>query len=342
MKSKKITAVIVVVLMMVTSIAYVFAHSTNESLLEEDFQIVSGYPEAGTFSFPGINTLFNRDLIAPTDWSQISITDAQGLSIPVEGVNTTISARELQIYSSQLVNGDYTLHIAANVISDTAGNLYDQEITLHFSVYMEPQEFQMTTADGKTYSFRGINIHFNRDVIAPTDWSQIKIVDENGTEYGIQDVHTTISAKELQVYSGELTNGAYTLLIAPNVVSDMNGNLYDKEIEVHFFVQMAPREFELISPQENGAIYFFRGINLNFNRDLMVPTDWSGIQLLDSNGTELSIGKVRTTISPKELQIYSPSITNGEYTLIIAPGTVSDTDGNLYDKEIHINFSVRI
>ena len=47
-----------------------------------------------------------------------------------------------------------------------------------------------------------------------------------------------MSTKELQVGSESITDGQYTLIIEPNVISDTQGSLYDKEIRIRFIVQL--------------------------------------------------------------------------------------------------------
>ncbi|MDQ7096991.1 Ig-like domain-containing protein [Desulfosporosinus sp. PR] len=93
----------------------------------------------------------------------------------------------------------------------------------------------------------------------------------------------------------------------------------------------------------NNMVFQFQGINVDFNRNIVVPTDWSGIQLLDGNGQAVAIDRVNLTNYPNELQIYSKALLNSQtYTLVIAPNTISDTEGNKYTQEIQINFSCNV
>ena len=110
-----------------------------------------------------------------------------------------------------------------------------------------------------------------------------------------------------------------------------NGNVYTGGIQIRNIVSADP--FEIMSNPTPDGVFTFKGINILSSRDMIVPTDWSKIKIIDSMGTELPIDNVITTISTKELQVGSESITEGQYTLIIEPNVVSDTQGNLYDKE---------
>jgi hypothetical protein len=70
----------------------------------------------------------------PADWSQIKITDLNGVEMPISDVSTTDYPYELQVYSSSIGYGDFIIRIPANTISDIKGNKYAGDIEISFKV----------------------------------------------------------------------------------------------------------------------------------------------------------------------------------------------------------------
>lgn len=203
-----------------------------------------------------------------------------------------------------------------------------------------PLEITWPTTENQEYTFRGINVEFNKDIIAPSDWSGISVLDSDGNKIEINKVRTTISQSELQISSSVIIpDKIYTLVIAPNTITSTTGEEYTKEIRLTF-KYTEPQEFYIKSELSNDKIYTFPGANINFSHDIVVPSDLSGVQLLDSGANPVPIDRVSTTIYPSELQIYSEAIQIGQsYMLIIAPNTISDTAGTLYPNEIGFTFT---
>lgn len=92
------------------------------------------------------------------------------------------------------------------------------------------------TEDDNTYYFKGVNIGFNLDIQVPDEWSGIKLYNAEGTEIPIDNVHTTSSAKELQIYSEAITDGTYTVIIPAGTIVDASGTKYNSDINIVFNV----------------------------------------------------------------------------------------------------------
>lgn len=103
-----------------------------------------------------------------------------------------------------------------------------------------------------------------------------------------------------------------------------------------------PNGFEITYPLTDDYVSSMQGIDIDFNKDIVVPKDCSGIKLTDSNGNDVHIDSVHTSAWPQELQVYSTAISDGEYTLTIPKDTISDVDGNIYDEDIVITFQVKL
>jgi hypothetical protein len=285
-------------------------------LTPESFEIV--YPISGddnTYHFKGINIDFNRDIQAPTDWSQIKITDSNGVEIPIGDVRTIISANELQVYSNLLETGNYyTIRIPTNTISDLDGNKYDRDIEIRFKV-----EYQIVSIEDITDT-----VSQNESYSLP---SAVTGIFNDGTDEYKESYRVVwdSSAVDTSVI------GTYTYY------GTVNG--YSGNVKLTLNVVVSP-DFEIEDPITDGCVYNFKGINIRFNRDIQVPTDWSQIKITDSNGVEIPIDDVGTTISTKELQVYSRSMGDGDYTIRIPANTISDIDGSKYAKDIEISFKV--
>lgn len=78
--------------------------------------------------------MFDSNIKAPTNWSQIKVTNSEGVQVPITKVNTTTSQKELQMHCPSMVDGQYTLIVPGNTITDVSGKKYNKEITFKFNV----------------------------------------------------------------------------------------------------------------------------------------------------------------------------------------------------------------
>ncbi|NLE06772.1 MAG: S-layer homology domain-containing protein, partial [Crenarchaeota archaeon] len=198
------------------------------------------------FYFPGINVLFNREIVMPGDLSKIHIYDGD-TEIAISHVEPSGWPGELQI-SSDVIELDktYKLVVESNLISDLQGIYYDEEIVIHFKYVEAP----LAIDDGYTppyYSFPGLNIKFNKDIVVPEDWTKIHLYNDNDIEIEITSISTSGYPQELQISSDAIEpDKIYRLVIEANVIKDLQGTYYDQEIVINF---------KYINPLQSGIGY---------------------------------------------------------------------------------------
>lgn len=101
--------------------------------------------------------------------------------------------------------------------------------------------------------------------------------------------------------------------------------------------------FSLMFPTSDGQVFQFSGVQLDFSRNIQLPSDYSGIMLLDSQGNSVPISYLEVANKGTGLNVVSHSLQSGStYTVIVAPNRIRDLNGNTYPQQIKVSFTVKL
>ena len=341
----------------------------------EYVMVANGYiaaPAKDNF-LPAAETTVNGNAVSAAVYYTLTFESAEGgyyiKNTKGEYISTSGTAMKdkTDIYHNQYPSGswnvtikeDGTADITSNgqtLVFDAASNTFVTYLTdkvpadaVYPALYSAPLRMTgIKPADGAVVeSLKEIRVMFNNPVVLDES-KEITLTDSEGTS---ANIGSSVNGTELVISVNEdLYNGDYTLTIAENAVSDMNGNSYGEAITATYELKYALDTFVPVSitPAEGETVETLKTIVLDFTPDFPGRIiDETVINVTDENGNQVATGKLRFSSASYyavEIVLNEEIATAGTYTVTIPMGCIWNSKWQgvtgRYNPEIVLTYTV--
>ncbi|MBO7290112.1 MAG: Ig-like domain-containing protein, partial [Bacteroidaceae bacterium] len=341
----------------------------------EYIMVANGYiaaPAKDNF-LPAAETTVNGNAVSAAVYYTLTFESAEGgyyiKNTKGEYISTSETAMKdkTDIYHNQYPSGswyvtikeDGTADITSNgqtLVFDAASSTFVTYLTdkvpadaVYPALYSAPLRMTgIKPADGAVVeSLKEIRVMFNNSVVLDES-KEITLTDSEGTS---ANIGSSVNGTELVISVNEdLYNGDYTLTIAENAVSDMNGNSYGEAITATYELKYALDTFVPVSitPADGETVETLKTIVLDYTPDFPGRIiDETVINVTDENGNQVATGKLgfsSASYYAVEIVLNEEIATAGTYTVTIPMGCIWNGKwqgvSGRYNPEIVLTYTV--
>lgn len=280
-----------------------------------------------------ITIIFNSNIKSSSEFSNITLKNLIGLSIPV---TCKIDGQALKIIpKNNLDYGSiYFISIPINAVKDESGNTLLEDFKLYFVTAADTIEPDIASIIPANQSRNAsvsdtIKIKFTEKIKAGGQIEGISLIYGNNIKVpiniGINDDTLTIKPLQKLQY-----NTSYYIYLPYGSVVDLSGNPYRYRYPIFFTTKQASEELNVImSKPSDGAKYIpiNNSINILFSEAIVSGNGLSSITVKDKNGTipiNTFISNNILFITPKKSLNLAYNTT---YTVTIPQGAVKGISG---------------